>query len=409
MPLSDKRALILRPDALAVFWSVLQGAGGPTRRDQAIVLEPPDSPEQLPIGWVDEQEGGRYRLHRSERTALFDHVAGPHVFHLPENNIMKINAIVSTMVFVVAGLPVTTLGATCKTDAPPNTECTLPVEQLRPTQFAVGSVAVTCKAQKLAEKSKKKLKRYLKSEKRRVPVVISPDGNFYMTDHHHLATALYRAISPEWGSKSKRLHLTILANYSYGETSWGEFWQAMKEENRSYDYDNKGTPNMNFALLPKEVAGLLNDPYRTLSRWVRESCGYVKEGKEQCDKIRTEHPHKAPYFMEFYWGNFFRQKLPLKTTNLVVCKSIPYSKTCLDNEVEQLKDIYDKAMTLAASSEAKAYFEAEGLKPWDYGFNPSGEHLKLDWGGYKDACEDPVSPGGSSDIIRASPTRAISD
>jgi hypothetical protein len=166
----------------------------------------------------------------------------------------------------------------------------------------------------------------------------------------------------------------------------------MQEANRSYDYDNKGVPDMNFALLPTDVNGLLNDPYRSLSRWVRESCGYVKKGKEQCDDIRTDHSHEAPYFMEFYWGNFFRKQLPLTTADLKVCKSIPYSATCLDDEVSQLKEIYDKAMALAASPEAKTYFEGEGLNAWDYGYNPSGDHLKLNWDGYKDACEEPVAP-----------------
>ena len=304
---------------------------------------------------------------------------------------MKIKVSAMALLFLAAGMPATLWGATCKSSAPPDTECTLPVDQLRPTQFAVGSVAVTCKAQKLAEKSKKKLKKYLKSAKRRIPAVIGPDGDFYMTDHHHLSTALYRAVSPEWGEKSKVLHVTILENYSDGDTTWGEFWEAMKKANRSYNYDNKGTPNMSFALLPTEVKGLLNDPYRTLSRWVRESCGYVKAGKDQCDHIRTDHPHAAPFFMEFYWGDFFRENLPLSTADLEVCKAIPYSSTCLEDEVGQLKGIYERAMELAATPAAKAYLEAQGLNALDYGYNPSGEHLKLDWSGFKDACEEPVT------------------
>jgi hypothetical protein len=79
--------------------------------------------------------------------------------------------------------------------------------------------------------------------------------------------------------------------------------------------------------------------------------------------------------------------LPLTVKDLEVCKSIPYSETCLDDEVAQLKGIYDEAMKLAASEEAKKYLEKKELNPWDYGFNPSGEHLKLDWGGDQDACE----------------------
>ena len=294
------------------------------------------------------------------------------------------------LLLLAVGLPAPSWAKACRPSDPPDTECTLQVERLRPTQFAVGSVAVTCKAQKLADKSKRKLKKYLKDEDRQVPVVIGPDGDFYMTDHHHLATALYRTVSSEWGDKSKLLRVKISESYYDKDTSWGEFWEAMQKAHSSYNFDNKGTPDMNFALLPKDVSGLLNDPYRTLSRWVRESCGYVKKGKEQCDQIRTDHPHEAPYFMEFYWGEFFRQELPLPKADLTICKSIPYSKTCLNDEVTQLKAIYERAMQLAGSPAAEAYLKEQKLDAWDYGYNPSGEHVKLEWGGYKDACEKPV-------------------
>jgi hypothetical protein len=305
---------------------------------------------------------------------------------------MKFRLLSVTSVFLLGLGPTMLWGAPCTSSDPTSTVCTLHVDNIRPTQFSVGSVAVTCKAQSLSERSSKNLKKYLKKKKRQIPAVVGPDGAFYMTDHHHLSTALYRAYSSRWGNKSKILHVKVLDNFSTRdeEVTWGEFWEAMQQANRSYNYDNKGIPDMNFALLPVDVSGLLNDPYRTLSRWVRESCGYVKEGKEQCDGIRTDHPHKAPFFMEFYWGDFFRQQLPLKTAALEVCKSIPYSETCLDDEVAQLKGIYEQAMQLAASEDAKKYFEDKDLSAWDYGFNPSGEHLQLSWGGYQDACEEPV-------------------
>ena len=304
---------------------------------------------------------------------------------------MNYRSLVLGSVFIIGSLPSTLLGGTCKPSDPVDTLCTLHVDEVRPTQFAVGSVAVTCKAQSISEKSKKKLKKYLAGEKRQIPAIVGPDGHFYMTDHHHLSTALYRAVSSKWGNKSKVLHIKILDNFTTKDTSWGEFWAAMQKEHLSYNYDNKGIPNMTFALLPADVSGLLNDPYRTLSRWVRESCGYVKKGKEQCDGIRTDHAHEAPFFMEFFWGDFFRQNLRLTTKDLEVCKSIPYSETCLDNEVDQLKGIYDKSMKLAASEKAKKYFEKLKLDPWEYGYNPSGKHLKLEWGGYKNACEEPVT------------------
>lgn len=51
---------------------------GPTVRDDAIVYDELDSSEDLPVGWTDEQDGGRYRLKRRDDEALFGYAVGPH-------------------------------------------------------------------------------------------------------------------------------------------------------------------------------------------------------------------------------------------------------------------------------------------------------------------------------------------
>jgi formate hydrogenlyase subunit 6/NADH:ubiquinone oxidoreductase subunit I len=50
---------------------------GPTLRDGAIVYDRADSVDDLPAGWIDEQEPGRYRLMRREDEALFGYAVGP--------------------------------------------------------------------------------------------------------------------------------------------------------------------------------------------------------------------------------------------------------------------------------------------------------------------------------------------
>ena len=50
---------------------------GPTVRDGAIVYDHVESVEDLPAGWTDEQEAGRYRLKRREDQALFGYAVGP--------------------------------------------------------------------------------------------------------------------------------------------------------------------------------------------------------------------------------------------------------------------------------------------------------------------------------------------
>jgi formate hydrogenlyase subunit 6/NADH:ubiquinone oxidoreductase subunit I len=51
---------------------------GPTRRDGAIVYDRIHSVEDLPAGWTDEQDGGKYRLKRRNDDALFGYAVGPH-------------------------------------------------------------------------------------------------------------------------------------------------------------------------------------------------------------------------------------------------------------------------------------------------------------------------------------------
>ena len=61
---------------------------GPTVRDQVIVLDEIAGVEDLPAGWTDEQDGGRYRLTRRDDEALFGYAVGPQSykqFQLPSS------------------------------------------------------------------------------------------------------------------------------------------------------------------------------------------------------------------------------------------------------------------------------------------------------------------------------------
>jgi ferredoxin len=51
---------------------------GPRIADGAIVLADISSVADLPAGWLDDQDGGTYRLQRDDAAGLFDHVVGPH-------------------------------------------------------------------------------------------------------------------------------------------------------------------------------------------------------------------------------------------------------------------------------------------------------------------------------------------
>jgi sulfhydrogenase subunit beta (sulfur reductase) len=73
---------VIEPEALDDLLGALAARGfrtvGPTVRDGAIVYDDIESAADLPIGWTDDQEAGRYRLERREDEARFGYAVGPH-------------------------------------------------------------------------------------------------------------------------------------------------------------------------------------------------------------------------------------------------------------------------------------------------------------------------------------------
>jgi ferredoxin len=70
--------------SLSVLFHALKERGftlvGPVLGEGAIVYGELSSPDDLPAGWTDEQDGGTYRLRRREDGALFGYVVGPHAW-----------------------------------------------------------------------------------------------------------------------------------------------------------------------------------------------------------------------------------------------------------------------------------------------------------------------------------------
>ncbi|MBI1981803.1 MAG: 4Fe-4S dicluster domain-containing protein [Methylocystis sp.] len=68
-------------EGLQALLQAIQARGyrafGPTLQNQAIVYDDIDSIDDLPRGWTDEQDGGRYRLLRRADEALFGYSVGP--------------------------------------------------------------------------------------------------------------------------------------------------------------------------------------------------------------------------------------------------------------------------------------------------------------------------------------------
>lgn len=79
LKVGDRRVLE-RHDFPSLF-RALQAKGyqvvGPTVRDGAIVYDQLSGVDDLPVGWTDRQEAGKYRLERRKDEALFGYTVGP--------------------------------------------------------------------------------------------------------------------------------------------------------------------------------------------------------------------------------------------------------------------------------------------------------------------------------------------
>jgi hypothetical protein len=151
---------------------------------------------------------------------------------------------------------------------------------LRPTQFALGMLEVETKVRKLRKMSEDELKDYLKEHP--VPVVRAPDGEVYLIDHHHLVRACW-----ELGIDK----LVLEEKEDFSKLSEEQFWKKMRSSKWLYLHDQFGKGPHSATLLPRDVRGLADDPFRSLAWALREKKGYNKS---------------AIPFCEFSWAEFLR-------------------------------------------------------------------------------------------------------
>ncbi len=161
----------------------------------------------------------------------------------------------------------------------------VPIADLRPTQMTVGLREVKEKRQRWREHGKKKQAELL--GRRMIPVVLGPDQRYYVVDHHHLA----RALLDEGVSK---VLVTVIGDLSMVDR--GAFWNVMDGRRWTYPYDAKGE-RRHFRDIPKAVADLRDDPYRSLAGELRRAGGFAKD---------------TTPFSEFLWADFLRRRVPLK-------------------------------------------------------------------------------------------------
>ena len=183
----------------------------------------------------------------------------------------------------------------------------VPIMTLRPTQITVGMREVQEKRKSWRLHGQKKKLDFLK--RHAVPVILGFKERPYIIDHHHLARALH-----DEGVKD----VLVLVVRDLSSISEKSFWTFLDHHDWVYPYDERGD-RCDYKKIPRSVAELKDDPYRSLAGELRRIGGFAKD---------------TTPFSEFLWADFLRE---------------PIGKASVKN---QYKSAIKKAYKLAKSSKA---------------------------------------------------------
>lgn len=156
------------------------------------------------------------------------------------------------------------------------------VRDLRPTQITVGMREVALKRRMIRSQSARKTGTFLGSHM--VPVVLGPKKRNYVTDHHHLARALL-----EEGIKD--VLVTVISDLSGLDKE--AFFVVLDNRGWMHPFDEDGK-RRDYDAIPKTMADLVDDPYRSIAGELRREGGFAKD---------------TTPFSEFLWADFFRRRI----------------------------------------------------------------------------------------------------
>jgi hypothetical protein len=154
--------------------------------------------------------------------------------------------------------------------------------ELRPTQITVGMREVEAKRESWREHSGAKKAKFLGEHL--IPVVWGPKERYYLIDHHHLALALHR-------EGVRRVATTVVADVR--TLPRRAFWVYLDNRGWLHPYDARGV-RRTYAHVPRRIADLEDDPYRSLAGEVRVCGGYAKDTTPFC---------------EFLWADLLRRRI----------------------------------------------------------------------------------------------------
>jgi hypothetical protein len=159
------------------------------------------------------------------------------------------------------------------------------IDDLRPTQITVGMREVEAKRRKWRDKKGKKGAEFL--GKHMIPVILGPKHRHYVIDHHHLARALYE-------EGVKKVAITVVGDLSMLERD--AFWGVLDNRRWMHPFDDEGR-RLDHEHIPRSIADLLDDPFRSLSGELRRAGGFAKD---------------TTPFSEFLWADFLRRNIKRK-------------------------------------------------------------------------------------------------
>ncbi len=157
---------------------------------------------------------------------------------------------------------------------------TVAIDALRPTQWTVGMREVREKRRHW--RSVDNPGEFLGSHL--IPVLHGYKERYYLIDHHHLARALHDEGVAE-------IAITVVADLR--RLGKREFWTFLDNRGWLHPYDAAGR-RRDWADLPRRVAELEDDPYRSLAGQLRRIGGFAKD---------------TTPFSEFLWADFLRRRI----------------------------------------------------------------------------------------------------
>jgi hypothetical protein len=181
---------------------------------------------------------------------------------------------------------------------------TVKIADLRPTQITVGLREVAEKRRQWRKRAERDGREFL--GRHMIPVIRGPKGRAYVLDHHHLTRALQEEGVEE-------IAIDVLADL--GGLAKAEFWVFCDNRGWCHPFDAEGA-RRGYEAIPKGVAELADDPYRSLAGGLRRAGGFSKE---------------TTPFSEFIWADFLRRRIAAKAVaqdfEAALAEALKLSKT----------------------------------------------------------------------------------